>query len=443
MGAMTRTGRCSWWRAALGTALVAAAVSLAGCTGDSAVGDFERVFAGDPAVESLDLTSHDNQPFTGGVSGDVQARAELSDTDVLGLADRLGAYTNENEERMRGRITLVADGFSCEISGERRLDDDCLSVLLALRADDRAVSGRIGPSTVDVTVDRFESGLSLAGELPGTLEDAAPGRAWTTSVHTQDTADLSLELNDLDARRTAEVLASWEALSSEVPLTGVEFGTDDGITFALARESDLATATLLADRALAGSDVATRFSSDLVRLGESDGHLARQLLTQLDGNSIERLDYIWESRSRLAVNARKATDIAELIAPILASAPAEATSVTIAATDTEETGVELTPGAVPSPAWLRTLDSLLRDEEVRSLRVSADTVDLGVSAVEDGDLARFAPELKTLAPDGARVCLDRGDDAVCVTAGDVIDDSALNPYSREHAREFIRAWNSS
>ena len=414
-------------------------VGLTACTGDSAAGDFRRAFADDPAVASLELTSHDNQPFTGGVSGDVVARDGLPDEDVLALAGRLGDYTEEHAAAMQGRVTLVADRLECEITGEGGQDDECVSVLIALRADGRATSGTISPPSVSVATPGVGDGVSLARDLPTVLAAVTPERSWAITIRSDDGA---VHLDGMDAGRSSAVVSAWDGISADVPLTGVSSDEEEGVTFALAHEADLARASDLAAPFFAGSDVEVRFSSELVQLGESDGRAARAFLDGLDAAVAADIDSVWESNARMQVFVATARKLPGLVRPVLAGLPAEITEVDLVASD-DDTRVGLPHAASPSAAWLRSLDAVLGDPDVATLSLSETAVDLDVGPLPDEDLARFAPDLRTLAPEGSRVCLVRTEDSICVTATDSLDEEQLNRHSREHGHAFIEAWNGA
>lgn len=422
---------------AVGAAAGLILVVLTGCTGDSAADDFRRAFTDDPAVAALELTSHDNQPFTGGVSGDVVARDDLPDDEVVALAARLGDYTEQHAAAMQGRVTLVADRFECEIAGEDGQDDECVSALLALREDGRATSGTISPPSVWVSTPGVDDGVSLARDLPTVLAAVAPEQSWGITIRSEDGA---VNLDGMDAGRSSAVVSAWDGISAELPLTGVSSDEDEGVTFALAREADLARASDLAAQFLADTDVEVRFSSDLIQLGDSDGRAARAFLAGLDADVAASIESVWESDSRMQVTVATSRDLPGLVGPVLAGVPAEITGVELVASD-DDTRVGLQPAAPPSVAWLRSLDAVLADPAVASLSLTETAVDLNVGALTDDQLARFAPDLRTLAPEGSRVCLVRIEDSICVTAADVLDEQQVNPHSRERGQAFVEAWN--
>ncbi|WP_243226772.1 hypothetical protein [Microbacterium sp. CIAB417] len=179
---------------AVASTLALTAMLVSGCTGDGEAGAFAAEFAGDPAVASVELTSHDNQPFTGGVSGQVVAREGVADHEVSALADRLSSYTRENGERMRGLVSLLAD----------------------------------------------------------------------------------------------------------MPLAGMRL-RDDALVMTLAKEEDYARAADRAATLTSDGEPRLAFASDLIRLGETDGALTRDLVERLDDPELECIAYVWESGSRLQI----------------------------------------------------------------------------------------------------------------------------------------------
>lgn len=280
---------------AVGAALALTAMLVSGCTGDGEAGAFAAEFADDPAVASVELTSHDNQPFTGGVSGQVVAREGLADHEVSALADRLSSYARENGERMRGLVSLLADDVELIVTGHLETDAAAVGTALALRADERVVSGEIAESFISLVGVDVSAAIELIRDLPELVATAPPEARAELFVRTEDRV---VDVGDAPPR-VAGALAAWDALAVEVPLAGMRL-REDALVMTLVEEADYARA---ADRAAALDDADPRlaFASDLIRLGETDGVRARDLVARLEASQLEHIAYVWESGTRLQI----------------------------------------------------------------------------------------------------------------------------------------------
>lgn len=281
---------------AVAAALALTAMLVSGCTGDGEAGAFAAEFGDDPAVASAELTSHDNQPFTGGVSGQVVAREGLADHEVSALVDRLSSYTRENGERMRGLVSLLADDVELIVTGHLETDTAAVGTALTLRADERVMSAEIAESFIALVSADVDTAIQLMRDLPALVAQAPPQARSELFVRTDDRA---VDVGDAP-QRVAGALAAWDTLVVDVPLTGMRL-RDDALVMTLAQEEDYALAA--AHAAALGSDAEPRlaFASDLIRLGEANGLRARDLVDRLDAHDLERIAYVWESGSRLQI----------------------------------------------------------------------------------------------------------------------------------------------
>lgn len=404
---------------------------LTGCTGDRAASDFAAAFADDDAVATLDLTSADNQPFTGGVSGTVVAHDDLGDDEVAALGARLATYTADHGTRMRGRVDLEFDDFVAHISGDVDRDADAVGLMLELRADPRIASGSLaeggGPAVVTVHADEA---LSLAGELSERVH--AAGLDGRSSLHVSS-ADGAVDLAGADGEWIAAASALWSALARLAP-TGIR-ADPERIVITLARESDLDAARGLASTAVPSPGIPIRFASDVVRLGDSDGAAARSLLASLTAAQTERILTVWESENRIQVTARSAADAAALVDPVRAGlASTEIADIRVQADGDPSVQLDL-PGR-ESAAWTDAAATLVDDATVTALSVSTRAVEL---TVEADDPARYAPALRELAVDDARVCVASPRETACLVAAEHVEDAGAD----ERERAFIDAWNAS
>ncbi|GAA2582746.1 hypothetical protein [Microbacterium binotii] len=281
---------------AVASALALTAMLVSGCTGDGEAGAFAAKFGDDPAVASAELTSHDNQPFTGGVSGQVVAREGLADHEVSALVDRLSSYTRENGERMRGLVSLLADDVELIVTGHLETDTAAVRTALTLRADERVMSAEIAESFIALVSADVDTAIQLMRDLPALVAQAPPEARSELFVRTDDRA---VDVGDAP-QRVAGALAAWDALVAEMPLTGMRL-RDDVLVTTLAQEADYARAAERARVLLPEAESRLAFASALIRLGESDGARARDLVGRLDASELERIAYVWESGSRLQI----------------------------------------------------------------------------------------------------------------------------------------------
>jgi hypothetical protein len=281
---------------AVAAALAVTAMLVSGCTGDGEAGAFAAEFSDDPAVASVELTSHDNQPFTGGVSGQVVAREGLADDKVSALVDRLSSYTRENGERMRGLVSLLADDVELIVTGQLETDAAAVDTALTLRSDERVVSGEIAESFIALVGADVGAAIELMRDLPELVAQAPAEARAELFVRTEDRV---VDVGDAPPR-VAGALAAWDTLIVEAPLTGMRL-RDDVLVMTLAQETDYARAADRAAALLGDADPRLAFASDLIRLGEADGARARDLVGRLDASQLGRIAYVWESGTRLQI----------------------------------------------------------------------------------------------------------------------------------------------
>lgn len=316
--------------------LALSAALLVGCTGDGQVGQFKRAFSGDPAVASMELTSHDNQPFTGGVSGEVFARDGLDDESFSALAERISEYTAQHGEEMRGLVSLVVDGYRLRVTGDAAADSAAVDTLLALRADDRVRSAGVGESSIGVVAADTDAAVSVARGLPSPIDSDVADSFRFFRVSSEDGAiDIGGELPDL-----ANALATWDALDIDVPLQGMRL-SEGSLVVTLQHEADFGRAQQLV-AAMPDGGTTPRLASDLVRLGlSSDGSRARELLSRLDAEVLPKIAWVWESDTRLQVAVRGGEDPEELIDILSDALPAGTTDATVRTADDVDSSIDI------------------------------------------------------------------------------------------------------
>ena len=300
-------------RTLIAVAVLGLSLASAGCTGDGEARAFTAAFGGDPIVESMELTSHDNQPFTGGVSGDVFVNPTATDDEFLDLTARVGDYTREHAERMRGQVSLDIGGLEMAVTGDQSADDESARLLVALRSNPSILSGSVDSASASVESGSAEEAIELARELPALMTDVASGDRWHLGV--RDTAG-SVSIAG-DAAQFTDAMGVWDAIGAEVPLAGIRARRDERMIVALRHESDLGRA-----RAVpldGGAEPA--FESDLVQLGESDGADARQFLENLAPDERARIAYVWISDVRVQIAVHDEADLVPLVETVDAALP--------------------------------------------------------------------------------------------------------------------------
>ncbi|UOQ60242.1 hypothetical protein MUN76_14585 [Leucobacter rhizosphaerae] len=385
---------------------------LTACTGDGAVRDFAAAFADDPAVASLELTSHDNQPFTGGVSGDVVADDELTDEEFAALVARVSDYTAAHGTTMRGRVTVVGPDVSLPVSGVTTEDATRVAFLLALREQPGFVAGSLtGDDAVSLSVRVLmaDDAFAVAGLVPALADDAGVAGSMDVTARTDDDTTV---LTDLSEARLTEAAAVWSAVSHDVTVSGIR--ADDTVTtVALEHESDLAAAE--AASAQVGSVTPIRFESDRVRLGNADGTIARSLLGLLDDPTRELVRFVWESEGAVQVMAVDASAVPALVTPVGSSASqAGAQSAHVRAEGGTSVTVDL-----PRPDELATLTIVLAQlvaaDAVTSIAIGPRSARITAPDASDAEVDRFTELLVEFGDPGTRVCVERDDRASCTT----------------------------
>ncbi|WP_157603185.1 hypothetical protein [Rathayibacter sp. Leaf299] len=390
---------------------------LTGCSGDSFRAGFARTFGSDEAIADLELSTVDNMPFTGGVSAEVVARDDLADADLRALADRLSAFASE---RPAGdvRVVLDAEGLSLPVSGDSDLTDGRIAAALELRDDPRVSSVALAADDSD---DRV-SGLSLilaesatardlfalARDAPDLLPDAAPVHV---SVQSSDRSEL---VGGDPGAWIDAAEGTWEAVSAAVPVIGFR-AAPERLEVTLGSEEDLAAAE---SAAASPGGPAVAFSSPLVALGDgASGESARIVLAALDPEVLADLRSVWtdDDHLRLAVDA---VDRAVTVAEAVSATPGSVQFSTVTMSVGEARTLEIS--APPRSLGVAVADAsaVLATPGVTAVARSDRSVTVTASG-DDGDLGRLLPAARSLAPEGARVCMERADGTgVCDTSTD-------------------------
>ncbi|MCM6764084.1 hypothetical protein NB037_16845 [Rathayibacter sp. ZW T2_19] len=392
-----------------------AVLLLAGCSGDSFRADFARTFGSDEAVADLELSTVDDMPFTGGVSAEVVAREDLDEAGLQALAGRLSAFASQ---RPVGdvRVVLDAEGLSLPVSGDPDLTDGRIAAALELRDDARVSSVAL---TADDSDDRV-SGLSLflsdrataedlfalARNTPDLLPDAAP-------VHVSvQSSDRSALVSGDPGEWIGAAEGTWAAVSTVVPASGFR-AVPERLEVTLADEDDLAAAE---SASAASGGPAVAFSSPLVALGDSGtGVAARVVLAALAPEILADVRSVWtdDDRLRLAVDS---ADRAAAVAEAVSATPGSAEFATLAITVGEGPTLEVSAAPRSFGAAVADASALLATPGVTAVARSDRSVTV-TAAGDDGDLGRLLPPARSLAAEGARICIQRADGTgVCDTS---------------------------
>ncbi|WP_139344437.1 hypothetical protein [Rathayibacter sp. VKM Ac-2630] len=311
---------------------------------------------------------------------------------------------------------LDAEGLSLPVSGDSDLADGRIAAALELRDDVRVSSVAL---TADDGDDRV-TGLSLilgeaatAGDLfslardaPGLLPDAPP-------VHVSvQSANRSALLSGEPGAWIDGAEGTWAAVSAAVPVTGFR-ATPERLEVSLGSEADLTAAE---SAAASTGGPAVVFSTPLVALGDGGtGVAARSVLAALAPDVLADVRSVWtdDDRLRLAVDS---ADRAAIVAEAVSAAPGSAEFATLTMSVGDARILEI--GAAPRSLGTAVTDAsaLLAAPGVTSVARSDRSVTVTASG-DDGDLERLLPPARSLAPEGARVCVQRADGTgVCDTS---------------------------
>lgn len=467
-------GRSRRFAAALLLAVgVALGASLAGCaTGDAVHGAFVREFANDPAVVGLDLSSADNQPFTGGVGGEVSLRDDVTDAELRAFAERVRAFAADQgggevgavqgaEQGSRVRISALFDGWRIPVLLDRAQGDALIDVASELRGDARVRAATFTADALATAVSsaRLEvvdgdAAFALLGASPNLFARLATAPAVT--VATLPTSPERVVLAGAPGGWLDGADAAYKALHAELSLTGFEAAPDE-VKVTLAREADRDRADAIARLALLDASLPVRIQSDLVTLGPgATGGAARDLLAALPADASGAVESVWTDDRALQLGAAGPEGLAALARAIDAgagagvgagagAAEAPLRPVTIRTGDPSEPTLSVRgePGALAAQAAVAvSLNG--RDEIARVELQPGVSFELTLrSRPAAADLAAYAEALKPLAVPGDRVCVDAVEgQSFCVIAAPQLTAAELNDRAQRAGGPFIDAWNA-
>ncbi|GAA1320446.1 hypothetical protein ACFSWE_04920 [Leucobacter albus] len=285
---------------------------------------FAREFSRDPAVVELDLSSADNQAFTGGVGGEVSLRDDITDAELRAFGERVREFAVDHDTRVLGsagpsnvRISVLFDGWRVPVLLDEAQGDALLDATKELRGDSRVdavVFNSVEFTTVvdsaTIEIADGDTAFAMLAESPGLFAQLAPSP--TLTVTTQPGAAARVVLAGAPGPWLGSARAAYDGLTAELALTGFE-ADQEAATITLANEADLARAEALARAALQGSTLAVTFQSDLVTLFPgATGGAARALLAELPENARAALESVWTDDRALKLGATDTAAVAAL-----------------------------------------------------------------------------------------------------------------------------------
>lgn len=441
-------------RAALAAAMCAL-VSLTGCmTGDGVASAFRQEFSADPAIESLDLSSADNMPFTGGVGGMVILRDGASDEQVRDVSGRIVEFAAGEADRRgeaRVRIDIEVGEWRIPVLTETETNEAVLDLALAQRADAASVSGDIGSQDhrSDVThvalhaVDA-PSAFALFGETAGRFSERGLEPAITVAA--ESASEGSVELSGRPGPWLERAQHAYDGLRAEVALTSFR-AEQDAFTVTVGSERDAPEAASIARAALGVPGIEVFVESNIVTLFPgATGDTVRSILADMGDERMETIDTVWTDDRTAAFHLKSVVD-AEELAGVLAEDPRAAMleTITVSSGRPDEPTLELeeTPSRLADS--MRPMADLVARDGVEAVRRSAGySIELVVADdVADDDLGAYAPGVKDLAEPGERLCVEQGDGAFCLVAAPRIDADDAGPRAAKQGRAFIESWNSA
>lgn len=450
-------------------AALTVALTLSACgnvnAGSAGMAEMQRVFADDPAIESLDLGGANDLPWVGVVSGDVVAKRGLDEAELRGLIDRLAQFSAAYDGA-RISVNVQSDGVQFPVASDKSEREAYLSFGLALRDDPRVLVTEFSPGrSLSVTAADPEAVFALASELPGELATLP------------DKGEVEIDLASVNGEVTLEgTPGSWTELAARVWLGAQQYGvtrvaaTPETLQLRVEREQDVEDAQNFARYALERSPLQLTVSSDMLQLAEgASGASARTLLAALDDDIVSRVATNWSDDSTLHVTARTLDDaqpLADAISALRESSVFGTVAIFVGAdpdgagadsADGDDTAGRLVETSIETnvlmvyadprelPAQVANALQVLAAPGAESVQIAHNRVDLTVSeSVGEKNLGRFAPVLKSIAAAGDWVCVAIPSGAqLCTTAMPEISAEDLGYAEHESARDFIKQWNAA
>lgn len=432
----------------------ALSLALAGCmAGSEWVSSFSREFSDDPAVASLDLTTADNMPFTGGVGGTVLLRDGLDDAQTRAISEdvrKFGEQVESPPDDPRFRITLDSDGWTFPVLADASSNSALLDLVLAFRADPRFASGEIRSadyrstvSHVSVTTTHTADAFTAFSEATTAFSTLGPSAGFTITGPSDPEGSLKLSGNPGPWVQPAQQV--YDALRSTVSLASFR-AEESSITVTVSDESDAASAEEIAMVALDGAPLDIFVQSDLITLFPgARGTSARSVLAGLDANARDLIVGVWTDDASVSLHVDSVAS-AGTVAEALSHAPETSAFTAIELIEGSAAEPTLRVYSAPETLMNRTHKALalLEHEGVTAVRVKQGfSLDLVLqSAPSTSEIADYAVALKSLSDFDERLCLNWPYDGFCTVTAAVIDPTERNASS-SRGRAFVDAWNDT
>lgn len=414
----------------LGALLGASALLLAACSGDSVRGDFARTFGDDPAVAGFELSTADNQPFTGGLSADVRVEPSASDDALRGLVDRLSEFDASRpgtEVHITVRtptltVPIFAEATTSAATIEAALDLAAVADVGSIEFTAADADERISAVTLQLEASappEYSTAFALARDIPDRLAEIAIASGPHITLR-DPAAHFTVQGPPGTWWSDAEAtLLSLTDPAPAVPVAGVR-ASPDGIVITVGDESEVAAATTRIAEQASTNDYPVAFASPLVSLGsDAAGVPARALLDGLGVADRALIESIWTDDARATFSAASPIN-AEALASAISAQPESAVfaslTIVVGAPDDPELSVTTEPsqlGTVTAHA-----STVLDAPGITAVTVSPRkvTVTAPQNSSTDALQARLVT-LEGLAQPGARLCAERPDGtAECVDA---------------------------
>lgn len=432
----------------------AAAMSLTGCLAGSAeVADFTREFADAPAVERLDLSTADNMPFTGGVSGTVFLRPDLDDAQRRAFSEDVRGFGEDligDASDPRYRIDLDADGWRFPVLIDRPANEDVLDLVENYHSDSRVVSGAVRSSDSRRTVDHvslFVAAPTDVFALFAESEKALPAAARNAALTVETPGDASVAVH-VEGRPGPWLQTAREVyggILAALPLRAFRVSATE-LTLKVPDENDAGAAATLAASLLDGAPVDVFVQSDLVTLAPgASGATTRALLSGLDAAAHTGLLAVWTD-DRTASFRFDSRESAGTFGAALSDAPEAAEfstlEVTVGPADAPSLRVTATPDDLAERLSL--VNALAADDGVTSVStVQGISLDLGLrTPPSESALVSSARALRALSDGNERVCVEWPGDTLCFSAARAGDPAEIRDATPQK-RAFLEAWNDA
>lgn len=424
---------------------------LAGCvSGDAVLGSFEREFADDPAVVSVDLSSADNMPFTGGVSGTVVLRDNLANEQVRELADRIvnfRAETDGDQEGSRVRIDLVTDGWKFPVLRTGDANAALLNVVLALRADPRVCSGTISSDDYQSDIDHASMATATTADIPALITDipvafAETGQIPPITLRSPEGDRGAVEVSGMLGPWAQDAFGAFVAIQDKVPVASFT-AEESQATVTLVNESDVNAARLVVNGMLDPTQVEVFYQSNLVTLAPgAHGDQTREILASIDTDVQAGLVAVWTDDRSLSITSDTIASAHRLAPPIADALGATAFPVTIRVGQGEEETFRLEAPPRDLIKHMQAALSLADRDNVASLHVApGSSLELEYdSPPSEDDLNTAAAALRSLSEFDERLCITTPAASFCTRTSPTLDFEHNNTPS---ARVFADAWNAA